>query len=435
MFTRQRRLHNFVGIMIIVVSFGGLSSIFNTVAAAEKVTLTLWRGALGIQFTSIWDQVISGFEEANPNINVEHTAMPWSKLREKLFTAFRFGGTLPDMVREGLNLTESYYAMGGLASLEDYVDKWEYKDVTSDDVWQSVTYGGKIYVVPVWVTPYITLYNKRMFRQAGVSPPQTWAEWIEISGKLTDVEKDQYAWAVRSDRLLQSFFVNLLWKNGGDLSENSIRSGGPGAKIAFNSNLGVRALDELVARAKFAPGGLKGNIGLKGANVVALFAKERISMLSGVIHQYGQTLAISPEMEDDIGAFIDPKGPGLNARDTNFAIGGGMIITKESRHKSEAAEFIRFFVQEKWEILRSKELGFVPLRLNIQDPSVTEHPILKVGMEAVNRGLTAQPSFPAWLEFRNTLMSEVQRVFLEQATSKQALDSAAEALTQSMQQD
>ena len=404
------------------------------VASAQDgpTTLTVWRGNLGPAWDDLEQEIVAQFEAEHPNVQVEDTTFPWGTFREKLFTGFRFGGELPCIIWEGLNLTGSYIATGGLAPLDGYLETWGYRDVVADNLWGAVSYDGQIYGLPFGGIPFVTLFNKQMFEDAGVTPPTTWDEWLEISERLTNPDEDQYAWAVRSDRLLQSYFVELLWQAGGELFEGGMRAPGSGdPAIAFNSDLGVRALTELVARAEFAPGGVAGNIGLGGPDAVNLFANGRIAMLSGSIHQYGQTLAINPEMEDNIGIFLNPPGPGEQGRDTNFLITQALFMTEQCEYKDVAASYMEHYVRAEWELERAARLGYAPLRSDLSDSSVLEDPIIRTGMAAVERG-TLQPDFPAWLEFRSTLMNEIQRVFLGQATPAEALDNAAEILETSL---
>ena len=80
-----------------------------TVNAEESVTITVWRGDLGPAWAKFEQEIVSEFEKAHPNINIEQTPMPWNTFREKLLTAFRFGGEeLPNLIWEGLNMTERY---------------------------------------------------------------------------------------------------------------------------------------------------------------------------------------------------------------------------------------------------------------------------------------------------------------------------------------
>lgn len=50
--------------------------------------------------------------------------MPWGKFREKLLTAFRFGGEeLPDLIWEGLNMTDKGELKEALIEISKKISK------------------------------------------------------------------------------------------------------------------------------------------------------------------------------------------------------------------------------------------------------------------------------------------------------------------------
>jgi ABC-type glycerol-3-phosphate transport system substrate-binding protein len=392
-------------------------------AAKEPVELVIWRGRLGTEWDTFQGEIAQEFEKKFPHVKVAETVFPWNKLREKNFTAFQVGGEMPDIIFEGMNLIGSYAKAGGLEPLDPWLEKWSDTKKFPKSVWQAASYEDKVYGAPWGAIPYVTLYNTEMFDTTAVKPPRNWADWLAISEKLTKPDENRYAWAVRTDRLLNSFFTELLWQNGGGLFTTSDRGPGAAEDVAINSPKALEALNELLKRASYAPGGIPGNVGLKGPDVVGLFAGEQIAMINGAIHQYGQALTLGEDIKGKIGAFVNPG----HKEDVSFVIGQTLVMTSGTKDKEMAWEYLKLSMSKEWETERCIRMGYAPFRSDVDDPEIMNHPAIPAGIKAVKQAVM-QPDFPEWLEYRNVLKNELEAVFLEQKSPQEGLDFAAAEL-------
>ncbi len=404
------------------------------VLADETTTLMVWRGRLATEWDVVQRQMYEEFEKTHPNVRIEDTVMPWGKLREKTLTALRFKIDVPDLlVYEGLNYVSTYASMGGLASLDDYIKDWPESEAIPRRMWEASSYEGHVYALPTGAMPYVTLYNKARFNEVGVSLPTSWDEFVTMLRKLTDPEKDQYAYAMQGTRLLPSFFVQLLWQAGGGFFNDDIRTPSRDSRVTFNDDLGIKALDQLKTRADFAPFGSAGIVSLTDSDVVSLFALGQIAMLPGVSHNYGKVLSINQEMKADIGVFREPAGPAPYGRDVSFVIGQAAMLIADSKNKDIAAEFLRLYLSKQSNVTQAIKLGTVPTRTDIDDPRVSEILAIRVGMESVEKGIV-QPDFVEWVEFRDLLKEKIHLALLNKQTSKEVLDQAARVLQEKLEE-
>jgi ABC-type glycerol-3-phosphate transport system substrate-binding protein len=130
-------------------------------------------------------------------------------------------------------------------------------------------------------------------------------------------------------------------------------------------------------------------------------------------------------MKDHIGAFVTPAPRGKPPK--GFLIGQVLFMTKKSAAKPAAWNFMRAYMDKRWEVKRSTMLGYASFRSDITDPQVTGHPIIKVGIQTIQSGVF-QPDFPEWLEYRDQIKTELQKVLLGQKGVRPALDDANRAL-------
>lgn len=119
------------------------------------------------------------------------------------------GGSLPKLVEEGY-VAPIEDLPGGEEFLKYYKDNNMLQDRVS-------VFDGKTYKIPVSSTLRGLIYNKDMFKEAGIvdkdgnpTPPETFDELIEYAKKLTDTSKKQYG-----------YILPLKWTNciGSDVTE------------------------------------------------------------------------------------------------------------------------------------------------------------------------------------------------------------------------
>jgi multiple sugar transport system substrate-binding protein len=106
---------------------------------------------------------------------------------------------------------------------------------------KAATVDGKVAALPALVDNLCIVYNKKLFKEAGVpepTPDWTWDDFRAAAKKLTIPSKQQFGWAypVSGDEDTTWRYEALLWQAGGDIltPDNS--------KAAFNSPAGVKAL-------------------------------------------------------------------------------------------------------------------------------------------------------------------------------------------------
>lgn len=132
--------------------------------------------------------------------------------------------TLPDILTlDGPN-TAAYADARMIQPLDDYISN---KEDISDSIIKQGTYDGKLYALGFSESGVGIFYNKKMFKEAGISEdqlptlekPWTWDEFIEISKTLKD-KFNQPAISLGLDdhsEWLMYAFAPFIWSNGGEI--------------------------------------------------------------------------------------------------------------------------------------------------------------------------------------------------------------------------
>ncbi|MFS0703812.1 ABC transporter substrate-binding protein [Cellulomonas sp. 179-A 9B4 NHS] len=148
----------------------------------ENVTLQWWHNSNTGEGKDYYDQVADQFEQDNPGVTIEVSALQHEDMLTKLDAAFqtgdtpdvfmeRGGGELAAHVEAGLvkDITES--ASETIANIGGVVDGW-----TNED---------KVYALPFSIGVVGFWYNKSLFQQAGITePPATMEELNAANDKL-----------------------------------------------------------------------------------------------------------------------------------------------------------------------------------------------------------------------------------------------------------
>ena len=149
-------------------------------AKADEVKLYNDKGFWTKQLQAVGDA-------AQKKTGVQITPSPYSSPEQyKAFIQSSLsGGSSPDMFTWWTGKTfNDLVATGQIAPLDDVwkqmVDSGQYDPSTAD----LFKVDGKVYAVPLEIARWVVLYNKDMFKEAGISEPKTWDDLMQAAAKL-----------------------------------------------------------------------------------------------------------------------------------------------------------------------------------------------------------------------------------------------------------
>jgi multiple sugar transport system substrate-binding protein len=163
-------------------------------------TVTMW--AMGAEGEAL-DDFVTTFESANPDINVEVTAIPWDAAHDKIQTAIA-GGTTPDLAMMGTTWMTDFAE--AFAPVPSDVDTGSFFDSSVATTEVASTAVG----IPWYVDTRVLYYRTDLAEKAGwSSPPTTWDELLQMA---TDLQaKSGAAYGIRLPSSGSDSFQNSLW--------------------------------------------------------------------------------------------------------------------------------------------------------------------------------------------------------------------------------
>jgi multiple sugar transport system substrate-binding protein len=246
-------------------------------------------------------------------INV--VTVPFSDLYNKLLTDFATGTNSIDGMVFAPQWMVDYIEPGYLEDLTDRVNAdadLEWDDVAPFFRDFSATYNGRIYTIPLDGDFQMVYYRSDLLDQAGLQPPKTWDDYLEIAKAfhgqdLNGDGKADYGSCIAKKRNAQSYWM-IISVAGGFLQSQGTAQGAffntDDMSPLFNNEALGKALDIYVETTKYGP---PDEINLDVGDTRGLFTTGRcaLSLDWGDIG----TLAIDPatsKVQDKVGAVILP---------------------------------------------------------------------------------------------------------------------------------
>ena len=286
---------------------------------------------------------VAGCNAQNKNVQVEYQQVSWDSVQDYLTTSFQ-AANVPDVFHYESTAVMEFGAQGALTDLSKLIPG-EMKADIAPGAWQTVTAeNGAVYGVPFLWESLITLYNKDLFKQAGIrvptiAKPWSWAEFQAASKKLTidkngDGTPEQYgsAFGLRAptNRILNlslGFEGDYFYKVNGKWT----------VKVGDKEKALLRILlDMHYADKSASPAGLSA----QSPELFAGFFSGKFAMLPGIGVWARQTIAESGPKNFNWGVLPPIKA----LSQAQGSATQTLSIPAASTHKKEAMQFITCFV-------------------------------------------------------------------------------------------
>jgi ABC-type glycerol-3-phosphate transport system substrate-binding protein len=153
-----------------------------------KVTITIMGkpAATNTAAVELFERQVAAFEEANPNITIEASDVPWDA---KTFATRLAGGSAPTLLRVPLTEPPALIERGQVADIADVASQLDSFADLNPRVMQFLERDGAVYGIPEKSYAFGLVYNRKLFEQAGLdpdAPPTTWDEVREDAKQIAE---------------------------------------------------------------------------------------------------------------------------------------------------------------------------------------------------------------------------------------------------------
>jgi multiple sugar transport system substrate-binding protein len=172
--------------------YGGGKTDTSAPAGGGPVTLKFANYALlEAGYTEFWEGVKAGFEKKHPNIIIEWVTAPYGEITNQVIN-MAGGGDKVDLLFGEISWVPTLED-AGLAAPVDTVLSSSYLSDFYPNILDGHKINGKIYGVPLYISPYVLYYNKEIFKKAGLNPdqpPKTYDEMMAAAEKIASLKSD-----------------------------------------------------------------------------------------------------------------------------------------------------------------------------------------------------------------------------------------------------
>ncbi|GAA3109369.1 extracellular solute-binding protein [Streptomyces echinatus] len=197
------------------------------------VTITWWDTSNATNEAPTYKALVQQFEAANKNIKVKYVNVPFDQAQNKFDTAAGASGA-PDVLRSEVGWTPAFAKKGFFLPLdgtEALADQARFQP----NLIKQAQYEGKTYGVPFVTDTLALVYNKALFKKAGITEaPKTWDELKADAAKIKDKAKVDGYWGSTQAYYAQTF----LYGEGTDtvdVAAKKITVKSPAAKKAYGT--------------------------------------------------------------------------------------------------------------------------------------------------------------------------------------------------------
>ncbi|WP_108460564.1 extracellular solute-binding protein [Devosia naphthalenivorans] len=151
--------------------------------SAQAVEIEYWQYVFDSRVQAM-DQLIAKFQEANPDITVKQTTFPYADYQTRVVAA-KVAGQGPDVVQLFYGWTDQFVNGGLIQPLDPAV--FPHAEIESDffPIVSAMKRGDSYYGLPTAVRSLALFYNKALFDEAGLQPPQNLEELVAAAEATT----------------------------------------------------------------------------------------------------------------------------------------------------------------------------------------------------------------------------------------------------------
>lgn len=376
--------------------------------ASDQIQLTFWRNGGNVAENKAFEEIVSSFEEANPNILVNMKSIPYSDYEIRLRTELAAGNP-PDILTIDSPTLALYANTGSLLSIDPYMRKEGKIDDIPDSTLKGLSYKGQIYLAPIVESSIALYYNKHLLKDAGIhlpsedpNKPLTWDEVLEIAKKVNNPAKGiigiDPAQGFNDGEAPAYFKTPLLWQFGA----NILSPDGTTASGHLDSNEALEALQfyqDLYHKYGVASFEIPAGAFETGKLAMTVLGSWTLADLEKNHPDFklGEDFGVTPLPKDKF-QFV-PNG--------GWALG----ITSKSKHPKEAWEFIKYVTGYEGMKKYVTITGDVPARYSVAKdfPELNEYPknIFLQQTQKYSRNRPVTPAYPVVSDAIRKLFEDV----------------------------
>ncbi|MFC8362226.1 extracellular solute-binding protein [Streptomyces griseorubiginosus] len=389
-------------------------------------TVEWWNISTTEPAKTVWAGLAKKFEAQNPKVKIKIVQLENDAYKSKM-TALTASGKLPDIFHTwGGGVLKQQVDAGLVEDLTDRTKPWA--DGLLKVTKEPYILDGKLYGVPFDMGMIGFWYNKKLFKQAGISePPTTWSGFLDAVNKLKAKNITPIALAGKEKWPGMYYWAYLAMRTAGiaALQKASEDKDFTGAGFVEAG----RHLKELVDLQPFQKGFLNAAYSTPTGQAAAVGNSKAAMELMG---QWAPSVQADSGkgLGSDLGFFPFPAVEGGKGAITEVFGGGGGHALRRGAPQA-AVDFLKFFASEATELELVKKTSILPVLPN------AEKAMTDPNLKLVQAQLKAATGFQLYLDqaYAPAVGQEVNDSVAALIAGSKSPEQVAQSITQTAKEE
>lgn len=423
---RKTRLWMNLAIVSITVTF--LTLLATPASAQVKIRFQSWHW-METPWVKALEEFQKTFNQANPGIEVVRDDSRYAD-KESVFITQSQAKAAADIAHFSYRPIRQFADRGYLLDLtpfiereggEKYLAQWDQASL------EVCKYKGKIYCLPDDNNPMVLMYNKEIFKEAGLDPakpPATWEQFLDYGKKLT--RGDRYGVGIIGARQEGIFmrFNPWPWGAGGDyLTPDEKRS----ALDTPEFLEGFKFYVELFTKHKVVPPGV---VEQGAQEVRTQLAHGKVAMIITLPAAPGIVQAINPKINVREVMALAPVPLGKKKLTSTWF--SSRVISSSTKNPEAAWKVYRTWYDNESQMRNFRIAGVLSTRLDVKNsPEVKNDKFAQV-FAAQTPYVKLEPLVPEWPKIGDAVITAIQEALTGVKTPEAALRGAHEATNRAL---
>jgi arabinogalactan oligomer/maltooligosaccharide transport system substrate-binding protein len=375
--------------------------------SSGPVTITWWDTSNATNEAPTYKALVKDFEAANKGIKVNYVNVPFDQAQNKFDTAAGSKGA-PDVLRSEVGWTPAFAKKGYFLPL-DGTEALKDQGKFQSSLIKQAQYEGKTYGVPLVTDTLALVYNKALFKKAGITEaPKTWDELKADAAKVDSKAKVYGYWGSTQAYYAQTF----LYGEGTDTVDASAK------KVTVNSPEAQKAYGTWLSLFK-GQGLHKADTTADAyAHIQDAFVNGKVaSIIQGPWEITNFYKGSAFKDKSNLGIANIPAGStgkgGAPTGGHNLSVYAG----SDSAHQKAALKFVNFMTSAKSQTQIALKNSTLPTRDDAYTAEVKADPGI-AGFQTVLPAAQPRPALPEYSSLWGPLDTELPKI----AGGKESLD-------------
>ncbi|MGV8851443.1 MAG: extracellular solute-binding protein [Rhodoglobus sp.] len=312
--------------------------------ASGATTIDLLVPSYSDSTQGLWEDVIDGFEAANPDIKVNLEVQSWDNLESVVATKIQ-GGEAPDIYNGGPSA--GFAADDLLYDVEEVTSPDTFGDFQTSFI-KNEQIDGTTFALPFIASARALFVNNDLLAQAGVSAPTNWDELLDAATKVSALGGGVagYGMPLGSEEA-QAEAAIWLWGAGGTFGDD--------AELSIDSPANTAGAEQI--KKMIDAGATQADAGSTNRSpLMDIFVQGKIGMQVGLPPTVGQIAEGNPDLDYSIVPIPTKDGSGLT-----LGVADRLMAFKNDGAKADAiTAFFDYFYTADVYVPWVQAEGFLP---------------------------------------------------------------------------